>query len=52
MPPKSTWSPEAVRDLLLAIAMSEGGKKPTPKWDKVEKIMSEWGYEFTACGIS
>lgn len=47
----STWSGDAVRDVLLAIAMAEGGKKPCPKWEKVEAIMTDWGYGFSASAI-
>lgn len=47
----SAWSGDAVRDVLLAIAMAEGGKKPCPKWEKVEGIMTDWGYGFSASAI-
>lgn len=49
--PTATWNAEADRDLLLAIAVSENGKKPTPKWEKVAAIMKEWGYSFTSSAM-
>jgi hypothetical protein len=53
MPPKSGWTAEADRHLLLAMAMAGGGNaKPTPKWETVETIMTNrWGYGFSASAL-
>jgi len=53
MPPKSGWTAEADRHLLLAMAMAGGNsQKPNPKWEQVEAIMkSKWGYNFTSSAL-
>ncbi len=51
MPGKSTWTVEADRDLLVAMAMSDCGSKPSPKWENVQATMVEWGYDFSASAM-
>ncbi|SPO05752.1 uncharacterized protein DNG_08439 [Cephalotrichum gorgonifer] len=51
MTSKVSWTAEADRDLLVAMAMTESGSKPSPKWDKVQTIMEGWGYGFTSSAM-